>query len=152
MLEDVEVVVRVLLDAAEPVDLRQHHRERSPHGEVAQGDGSGARAEERRELVADALAAHAREPGRGAERRLSGGGVRHELEDARQAGQAQHAQRVVVERGRRAEPQPAGGEVVEAAQRIDEVVAVQRPGQSVDGHVSSPQVGFETDGAGGRVG
>ena len=62
---------------------------------------------------------------------LGGRRVGDELEHAGEARQTQHAQRVVVERGRRAEAQAAGREVVEAAQRIDDVVAVERPGERV---------------------
>ena len=38
VLEDVEVVVGVLLDAAQAVDLGEDHRQRAPHGEVAERD------------------------------------------------------------------------------------------------------------------
>ena len=91
------------------------------------------------------------EAGRGAEGGLGGRGVGHQVEHAREARQTQHAQRIVVERGRRAEPQAAGGEVGEAAQRVDDVVAVQRPGERVHGDVAGPEVRLQADGARLRV-
>ena len=43
VLEHIEVVVRVLLHAAQAVDLGEDHGERAPHGEVAERDRRGAR-------------------------------------------------------------------------------------------------------------
>ena len=144
-------MVRVLLDAAQAVDLGEDDGERAPHGEVAERDRRGARAEERAELVADALTAHARQAGRGADGGLRGRRVGDELEHAGEARQAQHAQRVVVERGRRAEAQAARRQVVEAAERIDDVVAVERPRQRVHGDVTRPEVRLQAEGARLRV-
>ena len=97
-----------------------------------------------RELVAHALAAHRRQTRRGAPGGLDGVGLGQQVEAARQPEEAQHAQRVVVERRRRAQPQAAGGEVVEPAERVDELAAVQRPRQRVHGDVAAQQIGLQT--------
>ena len=48
VLEHVEVVVRVLLHAAQPIELGQDHRERAPDGEVAEGHRRSAGGQHRR--------------------------------------------------------------------------------------------------------
>ena len=98
------------------------------------------RRQDGRELVALALAAHGRQSGGGAKRRPCGGRVGHEAEPARETCQAYHAQRVVGEGGRRAEPKPPRGEVVDATERVDDVPACERTRQRVDGEVAGAQV------------
>ena len=153
VLEHVQVMVRVLLHAAQPVELRQDHRERPPHGEVAEGRGRFAGGEQRRELVAEALAAHGRQAAAARVRRgHRSSRVGHEVEAARQSRETHDPQRVVVERRRRAQAQAARGEVVETAQRVDELVAVERPGHRVHREVAGAQVGLEPGASRRRVG
>ena len=151
MLEHVEVVVGVLLHPAEGVDLGKDHRQRAPHGEVAEGHGGIPAREGRRELVADPLAADLREQRGGGDGRGGRDVVRHERVVARQAREPQHAERVVGERAGRAQAESAGGQIVEAVQRVDDAAALQRPRQRVHGEVAQAQIGLEPGSpAGGR--
>ena len=88
--------------------------------EPADGAGGGGQAEQRRELVLDALAADAAQRPRRRPRRVvdAVGGLKVELE--RQPHQAQDAQRVVGEGRRRAESQHPGREVGTTAERVDQ--------------------------------
>ena len=125
---------------------------RAPHTARSRSATGAARVpRSEHKLVADALAAHAREAGRRADGRLRGRRIGQQVEHARQPGQPEHAQRVVVERRRRAQAQAAGGEVVEAAERVDDGVAVERAREGVDGDVARPEVRLQAEGARGRV-
>ena len=143
VLEHVQMVVGILLDAPQPVQLGKYHRQSIPHGQVTKRQGGAAGRERCAKLLAQALAADRAQAGGGAKRRVGGRRVGHQVETARQSSQADHAQGIVVQGRRRAQTQTMGGEVVEAAQRIDELVALQRPRQRVDGEVTSAQIGLE---------
>ena len=146
VLEDVEVVVRVLLDAAQAVELGQDDGEGAParrgRGRPAARVVGGRAAPRARRAARSPLTPASAGAARSAGRRWRPRRARGRSPRARRARRSD-AQRVVVERRGRAEAQAARGEVVEAAQRVDELAAVERPGHRVDGEVARAQVGLD---------
>ena len=118
---DIEVVIRVLLQPAERRELRQHDRQHAKLVEQVHAAQRVAPADQEPKL--GELALPRRLTGawcRGAGQRAS---LVLDLEaklgcDARRA---QEAQRVVVERAGRGGPQPAPGDVLAPAQRVEEL-------------------------------
>ena len=142
--EDVEVVIRVLLHAAQALHLGKYRGEGAGHGEVAKRGRRPLDRKRRRELVADPLAADSGERRRRRPRRLDRVRLRQEAVAPRETRQAQHAERVLLEGARPAEPEAAGSEVVEPAQRVDQLAALQGTSDGVDREVPAAEVGLET--------
>ena len=103
------------------------------------------RDEQLAELVADPLRAHDLEPVAVPRHRLDHLGVGLELERRGEPRRAQHPQRVVEERhlDRERRAQPAGGEVGETVERVDEVELRERERHRVDGEVAPREVGLD---------
>ena len=77
--------------------------------------------------------------------RLDDLGIGFELERRDEPGRPQHPQRIVEERhlDRDGRPQPAGGEIGEAVERVDEIELRKRERHRVDGEVASREVGLD---------
>ncbi len=101
----------------------------------------GRDGEQRRQLVAQALAAHPPEGGGGAGGGLERRGVRGHVETPRQPRQTQDPQRIIVECGGRTQAKAARSQIVDPAQRVDHGTAGDWPRHRVDGEVPSQQVG-----------
>jgi hypothetical protein len=109
-----------------------------------QRSGHAVAGEQQLEFAGDALT---RDPGetrcRAREGTLALGGQAQRRPGRGEAEAAQHAQRVVVKVGLPDYPDPAGGEVVEPADQVEQRSARQSPEQGVDREVAAPHVGLD---------
>jgi hypothetical protein len=147
VLVDVCVVEVALLDAAQRVELGQHDGQRAELCDQLDAGARGGRGDRPAQLEEDPLARDGGERVRVQAGAAPGLLVGRQPELDCDAGQAQHAQRVLLEGAGTGQAQPSRVQVGDAVERVDRLAACERLGDRVDGEVAQREILREGRGA-----